>query len=367
MLHANLLEETVQLAPNAHVVFLNSAADPFVAVAAQRLVDGAITLAEDNIAALGMAVKALPAFPLLPFSPSSRSDRESPGLSVKGCISRVPLRHIPFHEYIVHEQAATMDVAVLNLLYQPGNAWVHYALSLAGYALRAGGQLYVLGAKERGILSVAKRMQEYFGNVETLVIHKGQRVERAIKQGQAHALQPAHTPFLPPVFAEGRLDEGTRLLLEAVEARVTDEALDIGCGAGLIGLHIAQRATRGRVTMVDASLSAVAAARRTIAHSGLTNMEALPSDGAQAVLSRRFDLVVTNPPFHQGGIHTTSIAGRFIADAATVLRRGGRFYLVANRFLKYEAALQAHFETVSEVGGDARYKVLRGLNPRLMR
>src|SRR5947209_5940809 len=137
-----------------------------------------------------------------------------------------------------------------------------------------------------------------------------------------------------------------RLLLDALEVRPTDEALDIGCGAGFIGLHIARLASQGHVTMVDVSLATVAVAQRRVEESGLTNIKVLPSDGAQAVLQQRFDLVVTNPPFHQGGIQTTEIAERFIRQAAQVLRPHGRFYLVANRFLKYEPTLKAHFRTV---------------------
>src|SRR5437763_16093559 len=69
-----------------------------------------------------------------------------------------------------------MDVAIMNLLYQPGNRWMIYGLQVAAYALKPGGRLYVVGAKDRGVVSMAKRMQSLFGNVETLAISKGQRV-----------------------------------------------------------------------------------------------------------------------------------------------------------------------------------------------
>ena len=114
--------------------------------------------------------------------------------------------------------------------------------------------------------------------------------------------------------------------------------------------------------MVDASLAAVDAAQRKVEQSGLTNVQVLPSDGIQAVRSQRFDLVVTNPPFHLGGVQTTATAERFIREAAQVLRPCGRFYLVANRFLKYEPTLRACFKTVEEVRGDKRYKVLQASN-----
>jgi 16S rRNA (guanine1207-N2)-methyltransferase len=205
-------------------------------------------------------------------------------------------------------------------------------------------------------------MQEYFGNVETLTISKGQRVvcshkdETSIGVG-AQSIAPLVSPF-----ADGNLDEGTRILLEALEVHTTDVALDIGCGAGFIGMHIARLASKGQVTMVDASLAAVDAAQRKVEQSGLTNVQVLPSDGIQALRSQRFDLAVTNPPFHLGGIQTTATAERFIREAAQVLRPRGRFYLVANRFLKYEPTLRACFKTVEEVGGDKRYKVLRASN-----
>ena len=148
-----------------------------------------------------------------------------------------------------------------------------------------------------------------------------------------------------------------------MEVRVTDEALDIGCGAGFVGLHMAQLATRGQVTMVDSSLAAVAASQQAIVESGLSNVQVLPSDGVQGVQMQRFDLVATNPPFHQGGLQTTDIAESFIRGASQVLRPQGRFYLVANRFLKYEYALKAHFDQVEEVGGNTRFKVLCALEP----
>lgn len=325
----SLLAETLQFSENNHILMLNSAADPVVQVAIQQLTTGSLLLAEDSIASIKT-----------PDNPST-------------------IQQIAFHDYLLHHEPATSDIAIMNLLYQPGNSWVYYGLRVASYALRTGGRLYVTGAKDRGILSVAKRMQESFGNVETLKISKGQRVLCSSKTAMPFPETSLPEDATLHVFADSKLDEGTRLLLETLEVRPTDEALDIGCGAGFLGLHIARLASNGHVTMVDASRAAVAAAQQATDQSGLTNVRALPSDGVQAVLSERFDLIVTNPPFHQGGIQTTAIAERFIREAAQVLKPRGRFYLVANRFLKYEPIMQACFKQVEEVGGNTRYKVLK--------
>lgn len=329
MLPSRLLAEIVELHNTDRVLLVNSAANPFVSQLAQQVTDGTITLAEDNIATAQAALQLSP--PQLP-----------------------QIQHVAFHNYISHQPASTMDNAIMDLLYQPGNTWTNYGLQVALYALRPHGRLYVVGAKDRGILSIGKRMQECFGNVETLTISKGHRVLCSYKTSAALP-EPQQSVN---IFAASQLDKGTRLLIDALQVKPDDVALDIGCGAGFLGLYIARHASQGRVTMVDVSLAAVETAQHEITQSGLTNVSVLPSDGAQAVLDQRFDLVVTNPPFHQGGIQTTSIATRFISEAAQVLKPRGRFYLVANRFLKYEPTLLAHFKKVEEVAGNTRYKVL---------
>src|SRR4051794_6149628 len=214
-----LLCETVQYSLEDHMLILNSAADPFVRqlveLFASSSVGGRVTLAEDNVAL---------AHELLSLANHAHT-----------------IQHVAFHDYHDYrerEQAlpATVDVAVMNLLYQPNNSWMHYGLQVALHTLKVGGRLYVVGAKDRGILTIAKRIEQLFGSVETLEISKGQRVLLAHKSVTTQAT--AEGAALP-VFADNKLDEGTRLLLDALEVCTTDEALDIGCGAGLIGLHIA--------------------------------------------------------------------------------------------------------------------------------
>src|SRR5437763_15499799 len=104
LLPSHLLADTAQLAPDNQVLFLNSAADPFVSLAARQLTTGTIMLAEDNIASLHMALQ----------------EAEHNGLHAN------QLRHVAFHEYTLREQPATMDVAIMNLLYQPGNRSIIY-------------------------------------------------------------------------------------------------------------------------------------------------------------------------------------------------------------------------------------------------
>src|SRR5690242_928126 len=104
MLHSSLFSETVQLAIDDRLLVLNSAADPFVPVAAQRIPAGELVLAEDNIAALYNTLKVL------------RSDR----------LKTFRARHVRFPDPTVYEPPATCNGALTNILYQPANAWMRH-------------------------------------------------------------------------------------------------------------------------------------------------------------------------------------------------------------------------------------------------
>jgi 16S rRNA (guanine1207-N2)-methyltransferase len=75
-------------------------------------------------------------------------------------------------------------------------------------------------------------------------------------------------------------------------------------------------------------------------------------------LPRRYDGIVSNPPFHQGRADLPELGRAFIAAAADALSPHGRFWLVANRHLPYEATLAARFGAVRTVAMRDGFKVI---------
>jgi 16S rRNA (guanine1207-N2)-methyltransferase len=76
-------------------------------------------------------------------------------------------------------------------------------------------------------------------------------------------------------------------------------------------------------------------------------------------LEQRYDVIVTNPPFHASGRADRPDIGRaFIAAAAAALVPAGRLWLVANRHLPYEAELARHFSQVRCVLQHDGFKVV---------
>ena len=79
------------------------------------------------------------------------------------------------------------------------------------------------------------------------------------------------------VFSKGELDQGTRLLLDALPA-LRGDVLDLGCGWGAIGIAVARLCPEARVTMVDVNLRALDLARRNAEANGV-QVSCLESDG----------------------------------------------------------------------------------------
>ena len=261
-----------------------------------------------------------------------------------------------------------------------GKVLAHQFIADAAAVLKPGGRFYLAGHKRAGIKPFVAYAQDVFGNGQVLAFKKGYRVAVCVKdeatavprtdyhhwrefstevEGQAYRFASK-----PGVFSWEGLDAGTRVLVETIKIRPRDTVLDLGCGSGIIGLIAAQRAHQGQVYLTDSSVVATEAAERTLALNGVTNAEVHLSDGVAAVRAVRFDVVVTNPPFHQERQTDYNVSHQFIRQAASVLRRRGRLYVVANRFIRYEQQMSEHFNEVNVVYEDNLYRVLLAVRPK---
>ena len=247
--------------------------------------------------------------------------------------------------------------------------------------LKDGGRCYIAGATNEGIKTAASTLETMFGNARVLARDSSHRVIVAAKRTSSLTLpENADVSILatstfkevdvvlrgrtyrlctrPGVFSWEHLDEATSLLAGVMEIHDGNSVLDLGCGSGVLGVVASSLAHGVRITMVDADIEAVRSAKHTAEVNGTKNWRAIASDVASAVLSERFDVVVTNPPFHVGKATDLGVPNQFITDAHDVLSPGGRLFLVANRTLPYEQAIKHRFGNVSNVHDGPRFKVL---------
>ncbi len=96
----------------------------------------------------------------------------------------------------------------------------------------------------------------------------------------------------------------TETLVEAALARLApeDSCLDLGTGSGAIAVTIAKQRPRARIVATDASAAALALARRNAdRHECADRIEFLEGSWFAPVGERRFDVVVSNPPYVAAG------------------------------------------------------------------
>lgn len=266
------------------------------------------------------------------------------------------------------EHARKPDVVVLLPPADRGSQRVHAELAAAASVLAADGTLLIALHKDRGGKRYLKDAERWFGSVETIGRAKGWRVARARapRSGSVQwlAFEAAGRRFeaLPGVFAAGKLDPGTSVLLEALDRhRVAAElpgrrVLDLGCGYGPLVIWAA--AAGADATGIDDDVAAVDSTRRS-ARLNDVRVHAQHSDlDAFLASDARFDVVLCNPPFHVGKQVRLDVSEAFIRAAHRRLVADGVLWLVANRALAYERYLDG-WQAVETVQADGGFKVIR--------
>lgn len=178
-------------------------------------------------------------------------------------------------------------------------------------------------------------------------------------------------------FSPDVIDIGTRFLLEHLppirdllpQDRDTLRVVDLGCGNGIIGLHVAAELAAAeidyRMDFLDDSALAVDAAQHSweatmgerhqaeqvVFRHAHRLVEALPK--------RSVNLVLVNPPFHEDRVVGDDVAWSMFTDAHKVLDAGGQLLVVGNRHLAYHAKLKKIFGQVETIAATAKFVLLR--------
>ena len=128
---------------------------------------------------------------------------------------------------------------------------------------------------------------------------------------------------------------------------ITGSVLEIGCGTGIISVHLASKGAQ--VTAVDLNPKAVEATRFNSMNNGV-KIEVLEGDMFAPVEGRRFGTIVCNPPYLppsdrrykdpdlalavEGGPTGTEFILRFLSDAPDHLEKTGSIYLITSSRMK---------------------------------
>jgi 16S rRNA (guanine1207-N2)-methyltransferase len=281
---------------------------------------------------------------------------------VGGCWHR---RVAPSVEPLPEPPAAEFDVVLLRL--PKSREESRMAIHLCLGTLNDNGRLIVYGGNDEGIRSSQKFLAGLApvtvvatrGHGRVLALRRrdvGVRVRaRLADWRETLAVGGLDRPWVsyPGLFAGGTLDPGTALVLAhlptlAAGARV----LDYGAGPGAIGAALRGKDASLQLTLLDNDSVALLAAAENAP--GATRVL---GGRLTAVAGQRFNLIVSNPPLHDGFKDDLGALLALIAEAPGHLLPGGSLLMVVQRRIALDQALGAAFGTVAQVADDGRYRV----------
>lgn len=236
---------------------------------------------------------------------------------------------------------------------------------------KPGATIVVAGAKEDGIEALRKRLAKLGLACDHMPKYHGQAAwfARPDDAGGIAATLAAAPGLIdgrfrtaPGMFSHAEIDPGSELLAGRLPDDFDGAAADLGAGWGYLSVMLADKAPRLRsIDLYEADFAAIEMAKENLAatHPGLP-FRAFWHDVAGEEIRNKYDLVIMNPPFHEGHAAQPHLGQAFIRRAAEILKIGGSLMLVANRGLPYEPVLEGLFKTYGETCRNARYKVLWG-------
>jgi 16S rRNA (guanine1207-N2)-methyltransferase len=243
-------------------------------------------------------------------------------------------------------------------------AWIAEAIE----RVAPGGLIIVAGSNDDGISSLRKRLEKLLALEGSLPKYHGvafwfRRPQDAAAVASVLQPEPAlvdgRFATAPGMFSHDRIDAGSRLLVECLPESAKGTAGDFGAGWGYLSAMLAGR-TKGltAIDLYEADYESLEAAKANLA-----NLPDAPQFGlfwrdlVGEKVEKKYDLIVMNPPFHQGRAAEPGIGQAMIKAASGALKPGGQLLMVANRGLPYDHELKASFKDVRELRNEGGFRV----------
>ncbi len=234
--------------------------------------------------------------------------------------------------------------------------------------LPIGADIFIIGENRMGVRSAVKIVANY----TTLT-----KIESAYSCSLYHGRLDVHSRFslvdwwksyrlhdveiktLPGIFSRNGLDAGSALLLSTFQEPMQGKVLDLGSGAGVLAAILCKISPKVKLTLSDVNASALCSSYATLVANGIKG-EVIVSN-VYSNISARFNMIISNPPFHDGVSTNLRVVEKLIYNACKHLMVGGFLRIVANAFLPYPDMLDATFGSHEVLTQNRYFKVYQAV------
>lgn len=271
---------------------------------------------------------------------------------------------IRFNDFDLSDEKSPLNTVFFRVAKEkPLNLyWINQAFE----RLAVNGKLVFVGNKNDGVKSIIKHAENRFNTKAKLTKHKPDAILATLEKLQEqHTNTPlddrnytelrsigsqnaiAETPVSkmdfyskPGVFGWDKIDQGSQLLVDGLSTFLHSvktkpkRMLDLGCGYGYITAMAAQLNEFDEIVATDNNATALLAAEKTFAENGI-NAKCMATDAGEQI-TKPFDLILCNPPFHQGFSVDGGLTQKFLANTKRLLSKDGHAIYVVNAFIGVE-------------------------------
>jgi len=255
-------------------------------------------------------------------------------------------------------------------------AVVHHIINAAYRYLSNDGKLYLAGFKNEGIKTYCEKAATLLGsdadkqrgakNSLLAVMSKASADANDLDDKnytQLTAVTAAETLLItkPGIFGWNKVDQGSAFLIDYLGNNKDmlsiqpQRIIDLGCGYGYLSV-MANKIFPVEYLATDNNIAAVNACKKNFSKHAIQG-EVLLDNCAESIAAKA-DLIICNPPFHQGFGVDSDLTSRFLQAAKNLLNKDGLALFVVNGFIPLEKKAAPLFAKVEVVASNRSFKVV---------
>lgn len=234
------------------------------------------------------------------------------------------------------------------------------------------GTLHIIGYKNEGIESLAKMLTKNtnasikktkYKQLHHLELSKATDVAFENNYDQLQELSINGFDFIskPGVFGWQKIDLGSQLLMQELAqhnlAQAQASLLDLGCGYGYLSLQAKQLGFK-HIDATDNNAAALLACQANFVKNAIDG-KVIADHIGQSLAHASYDIVLCNPPFHQGFAHSKQLIQDFCTQAHRVLKTKGEAWFVVNQFIGIEPIAEKLFSQVERLKETQGFRLYR--------